>query len=126
MNLETGQENTANEVQILPVTDMVIKAVEALAEKQEMIGLKIVSKNKVPILPTNWTAGVDYDEDIFDAIDEDYQPKPTTAADKELNEKLCNRFDPTVEDAGSGVVEACGPNGPVKPVCSPRVSCQGQ
>ena len=58
MSLETGQGNTTNEVKILPVTDLVIKAVEALAEKQDMIGLKIVSKNKVPIPPANWTAGV--------------------------------------------------------------------
>ena len=40
---------------------MIIKAVESLGEKLGVKTLKIVGKNKQPILPVDWVVGVDYD-----------------------------------------------------------------
>ena len=61
MNLETGAVITCARVWEIPIAPLIIKAVESLGEKQGVKTLKIVGKNKQPILPVDWVAGVDYD-----------------------------------------------------------------
>ena len=66
MNLETRECITHQHVIAIPITSTVIKAVEAMAEAQRVISMKILGQNKVRILPANWVAGLDYDLDIND------------------------------------------------------------
>ena len=79
MNLQTGKVITRNVVTEFPVTDLVIKAVETMAEEQGIKTLKITRRNKVPLFPADWIAGVDYEGDQNentennDDEDDDYQ-----------------------------------------------------
>ena len=74
MNLETGEQITRARIWEVPITAMVIKAVEEMAYKQSIKSLKITSRNKVPLLPANWVAGVDHDKELKDGEDDDYMP----------------------------------------------------
>ena len=75
MNLKTGRVITRDRVYEKPVTPLVIKAVESLATEQGIQSLKIVGRNKVPLFPADWIAGVDYEgEDPYENEDETPQP----------------------------------------------------
>ena len=71
MDLNTGAKITRSQVHEIPVTQVVIKAVEAMAECQGIQTLKIIGRNKQPLFPADWIAGVEYD-DMDDYNDEDY------------------------------------------------------
>ena len=45
-----------------PVTDFVINAVESMAEEQKITSLKIQGRNKQPLFPADWLAGVDFEQ----------------------------------------------------------------
>ena len=74
MNLETGELITRGRIWEVPITSLVIRAVEEMAYNQGIKSLKVTGKNKVPLLPANWVAGVDHDQDLEDGEDEDYMP----------------------------------------------------
>jgi hypothetical protein len=76
MNLSTGLARTAMRVWEVPVTEFVIKAVEAMAEEQGIKTLKITGRNKQPLYPADWIAGVDYDtnQNQEEEDDETYEP----------------------------------------------------
>ena len=71
--------------------DFVIQAVEKMAEDQGIKSLKLF-KNKQPLFPNDWTAGVDYettnDKNILDEegnyheVDLDYEQQIHHAVDK--------------------------------------------
>ena len=63
MNLETGMVNKVTKVIELPITDSVIKAVNQMAADQGCTKLKIESRNKIPLCPADWLAGVDMEDD---------------------------------------------------------------
>ena len=84
MNLQTGMVITRNRVWEQPVTDLVIKAVETMAEEQGIKSLKLTGRNKIPLHPADWIAGVDYqpnqneiddddDDDEYNPVDDDYE-----------------------------------------------------
>ncbi len=85
MHLQTGKLIKRHSVKVVPMTELVIKAVEQMAAEQKMTGLKITGRNNVPILPADWIAGVDYDEDYEFIEDEEYVDTPETDDDDELN-----------------------------------------
>ena len=62
MSLATGQAITRQRVWRVPITKNVVDAVEAMAAKQKMKGLKLLGRDKRPLLPADWVAGVDYYE----------------------------------------------------------------
>ena len=62
MDLKTGRLITRPRVWEVPITDLVIKAVEAMAEKQGIKGLKMQNRNKSRFYPSDWIAGVEYDD----------------------------------------------------------------
>ena len=68
MNLATKAVMTCARVWEIPITPSIIQMVEDMAEKEGIKTLKITGKNKQPILPVDWVAGVDYD---FDELDDD-------------------------------------------------------
>ena len=65
---------------------MVIWAVEELAYCQGIKSLKVTGKNKVPLLPADWVAGVDHDKEIENGDDEDYMPTDDELQDEENEE----------------------------------------
>ena len=68
MDLRTGKLITRRRVTVLPVTPVVVKAVEAMATKQGITSLKFADRKKrstddgVAFYPADWIAGVDYEE----------------------------------------------------------------
>ena len=89
MNLTTGNTITRRKVWVLPVTDLVIKAVERMAEKQGFKTLKFTGRHKNRILPADWIAGVDYqdDQNIEEDEDEDYNYDENELEDDEYDEE---------------------------------------
>jgi hypothetical protein len=76
MNLQTGKVITQNTVWKRPVTDLVIRAIEAMAKEQGIKTLKLTGRNKIVIYPINWIAGVEYDqndENNDNDTDEEYR-----------------------------------------------------
>jgi hypothetical protein len=72
MNLQTGMVISRNSIWERPLTDLVIQAVEAMADEQGIKTLKITGRNKIPIYPANWIAGVEYDADNENEIDNEH------------------------------------------------------
>jgi hypothetical protein len=60
MDLNSGQLISMNIVQEIPVTDVVIKAVENMAYQQGFKSLKFKNPNGVIYHDADWIAGVDY------------------------------------------------------------------
>ena len=83
MDVNTGRVITRNTVHEIPISELIIKAVEDMAESQNMKSLKLTTRIKTPLLPNDWTAGVDYEnnneneyenenENEFEIEDENY------------------------------------------------------
>ena len=60
MNLATGRAITMSKVTEQPATQFAINAVEAMAAEQDIKTLKLQGRNKEPLFPADWIAGVDY------------------------------------------------------------------
>ena len=101
MNLETGRVNKVVKVTDLPITDHVIAAVNAMAEEQDVKKLKIESRNKIPLYPADWIAGVDnqpieinLDDDDDDSQDRDYQAPKDARYEYEREVNNEDKFEP--------------------------------
>ena len=82
LNLTTGLVITRPRVWEIPVTDVVIKAVEKLAADQGVDSLKLQGRTKQILHPADWIAGVEYadenadndaEDDEYEEIDQDYE-----------------------------------------------------
>jgi len=62
MDLNSGRLITQQHVWEIPVTDVVIKAVEQMGAEQGVKSLKLQNSQKDIFYPIDWIAGVDYDE----------------------------------------------------------------
>jgi hypothetical protein len=62
MDLNSGQLISRNIVHEIPVTDIVIKAIENMANQQGFKSLKFKNRNGVIYHDADWIAGVDYDD----------------------------------------------------------------
>ena len=73
MDLNTGKLNHCRKVTEIPMTDLVIKAVEALAYKQGFTELKFRNRHGIIFHDADWTEGVDYavENDANEDSDED-------------------------------------------------------
>ncbi|MGC8553854.1 MAG: hypothetical protein ACP5O7_13515, partial [Phycisphaerae bacterium] len=60
MDLNSGRLITRPRAVEIPITNLVIKAVEAMAEEQGIKSLKLQNHRKTVFYPANWIAGVDY------------------------------------------------------------------
>jgi hypothetical protein len=72
MDLNSGKLITRNIVHEIPVTDVVIQAVETMAYAQGFTTLKFKNRNKIIFHDADWIAGVDYDDNEEDNYDESY------------------------------------------------------
>jgi hypothetical protein len=92
MNLATGQVLTRPRVREIPVTPVVIKAVEKLAAQRGIKSLKLESRTCNIFHPANWIAGVDYKDDEIENDEnenEDYEADPNDGYkhDEELEDE---------------------------------------
>ena len=62
MDLKTGRVILHRKDTEIPVSNLVIKAVEAMAEADGITGLKFETKAGVPLYNNDWIAAVDYDD----------------------------------------------------------------
>ena len=70
MDLRSGRVITRRRITEVPVTELVIKAVENLAIEQGINTLKITGRNTQPLYPADWIEGVEYNQN--DHGDADY------------------------------------------------------
>jgi hypothetical protein len=91
MDLRTGRVITRRNLTEIPVTDLVIQAVENLALQQGITTLKFSNDIRQNIYPADWIAGVDYDDTEYN--DEDYNQPDLEELDDDLNEQNYNRID---------------------------------
>ena len=70
MDLNTGCVITCRKVTEIPVTDVVIKAVEAMAHNQGFKNLKFKNRHGVIFHDADWLAGVDYEDEDEDEHEE--------------------------------------------------------
>jgi hypothetical protein len=94
MDLNSGKLITRNIVHEIPVTDVVIKAVEAMTYTQGFTTLKFKNRNKIIFHDADWIAGVDYDDNEEDNDDESY----TEEDDNDENEEDERVLDPIDQD----------------------------
>ena len=83
-DLNSGRIKKPMRVWELPVTDLVINAVETMAENQGIKSLKMSNQNKSNIYPADWIAGVEYEHqnDDDDGDDRDYEEENVNDNDK--------------------------------------------
>jgi hypothetical protein len=70
-DLNSGRVITRARVTQIPVTDVVIKAIEHIAEDQGFKSLKFKNRKGAIFHDADWIAEVDYDENIQQEDDED-------------------------------------------------------
>ena len=98
MDLRTGRETTRfGKINVLPVTDLIIKRVEAMAAKQGIKSLKIQNRTKSAFYPADWIAGVDY-EDTNNQNDEESDDEDDVVP--ALAERPIRLMDSDYEEAG--------------------------
>jgi len=98
MDLKTGRRITRHHVVEVPITDLVIQAVEAMAEAQGIKTLKLQSKHGNRLYPADWLAGVEYQDqnhnDDDDENGEEYENIDEDDFDEELDdEEAYDRID---------------------------------
>jgi hypothetical protein len=120
MSLSTGLARTTMKVWELPITDLVIKTVEEMAEAQGIKSLKLTGRNKRLLHPADWIAGVDYEnqnnEEEEEEVDEDYDELEEDQYDpidqQEIDELLADNNAPPrapEEDANPIIEDAAEP-----------------
>jgi hypothetical protein len=109
MDLNSGQVITRNIVHEIPVTDVVIKAVETMAYDQGFKSMKFKNRNGVVFFDTDWIGGVDYEEDdIKDDGDEDAPYRYEAEQDENME---YDHIDPEeVDDLNQDIAEHYNPN----------------
>ena len=104
MDLNSGKLITRNIVHEIPVTDVVIKAVETMAYAQGFTTLKFKNRKGIIFHDADWIAGVDYEDDGTENTDDDEYQKDEqyqqeVEEDDNINEEELEQIDPgEVED----------------------------
>jgi thiamine phosphate synthase YjbQ (UPF0047 family) len=96
MDLNSGRVITRRKIKVIPVTDLVIQAVEQMAIQQGIHTLKITGRTSTPSYPADWIAGVDYNNQTQQRLqDEDYIEEEEEAIDTEIYNDLVKIFPST-------------------------------
>ncbi|MGC8486574.1 MAG: Ig-like domain-containing protein, partial [Candidatus Baltobacteraceae bacterium] len=93
MYLNSGRVITRPRVWEIPVTPVVIRAVETMAEEQGIKSLKLQNRRKTTLYLADWIAGVDYNNKNNDHDDED-----DTEYENEENNNAEYEDDDAIED----------------------------
>ena len=91
MDLRSGRVITRRRITEVPVTELVIQAVEHMAIQQGLHTLKITGRNTQPLYPADWIEGVEYNQNI-DRNDEDYHDEDSIEEEID-NEDLYARIE---------------------------------
>ena len=112
MDLNSGRFITRARVKVLPVTETVIKAVEAMAYKQGFQSLKFKNRHGVVFHDADWIAGVDYDDYQDDDQDDDQGnvDENDDDNDDDKDDQGYNNDDENVEEEGNDAEDSVGEN----------------
>ena len=97
MDLNSGETITRARATEIPVTPVVIKAVEDMAYRQGFKSLKFKNRNKVVFFDTDWIAGVDYNQNNEDEYNE-YDNEEEDDNDYEYEHQHDEELDEDFED----------------------------
>jgi hypothetical protein len=94
-DLNLGRVITRARVTQIPVTDVVVKAIEQIAEDHGFKSLKFKNCKGAIFQYADWIAGVDYDESIQqeDDYDEDYDENDSVDPDEDIHNDQYDRID---------------------------------
>ena len=87
MDLNSGKLITRNIIHEIPVTDVIIKAVETMAYAQGFKNLKFKNRHGMTFHSADWIAGMDYDDNEEEDNDEEYHQE-AEGKDDENEEEL--------------------------------------
>jgi hypothetical protein len=112
-DLNSGREITQARVTQIPVTDVVIKAIERIAEEQGFKSLKFKNRKGAILHDADWIAGVDSDENIQqeDDYNKDYGKEENEDPDEDIEDDQYDRIDKDeLEDLYEDAREEDNPN----------------
>jgi hypothetical protein len=112
-DLNSGRVITRARVTQIPVTDVVIKAIECIAEDQGFKSLKFKNCKGTIFHDADWLAGVDYDENIQqeDDYDKDYNEEDNEDPDEDIKDDQYDRINKDeLEDLNEDAREEDNPN----------------
>jgi hypothetical protein len=89
----------------IPITDVVIKAIEQIAEDQVFKSLKFKNQKGAIFHNADWIAGVDYDENIQQDADNDEAYDDDENKDQEEDEDFNDKYDRIDKDKLEGLIE---------------------
>jgi hypothetical protein len=92
-DLSSGRVITHARVTPIPVTDMVIKAIEQIAKDQGFKSLKFKNRKGTIYHDADWIAGVDYDEDIQQDVEDDEAYEDDENDDRNKDENIDDEYD---------------------------------
>ncbi len=98
MDLYTGRSIERVYVKPVPVTPLVIQAVEAMGLRQGIKSLKIKNKGKTIFYPADWIAGVDYEEDLNPQSDDDDDDDSDYSYSSESDDESLDSDDSELDD----------------------------
>jgi hypothetical protein len=107
MDLRTGMVITRSRVWEFPMTDVVIRAVEAMAEAQGIQTLKLQGRNKYRLFPADWEEGVEYEAENYDDDDyEEFFDDDRSIEDEDLDDEVEDEeiYDPVDQDEVEALV----------------------
>jgi hypothetical protein len=112
-DLNSGRVITWVRVTQIPVTDVVIKAIERIAEDQGFKSLKFQNCKGAIFQDADWIAVVDYDENIQqeDDYDKDYNEEDNEDPDEDIEDDQYDRINKDeLEDLNEDAREEDNPN----------------
>jgi hypothetical protein len=113
-DLNSNRVITRSRVSQIPITDVVIKAIEKIAEDQGFKSLKFKNQKGAIFHDADWIAGVDYDENIQQDTDDDEAYEDYENGDQEQDNEIYeeyNRIDKEeIEDLIEDQREQANPN----------------
>jgi hypothetical protein len=93
LDLNSGRVITCARVAQIPVTDVVIKAIEQIAEDQGFKTLKFKNQKGTIYHDADWIAGVDYDENIQQQPQYNKAYEDDENEDPEEDENIGDKYD---------------------------------
>jgi hypothetical protein len=104
-DLNLNREITRARVTQIPVTDVVIKAIEQIAEDQGFKTLKFKNRKGAIVHDADWIAGVDYDDNIPQDAEDDKAYDDDENEDPEDDENIDDEYDRINEDELKDLIE---------------------
>jgi hypothetical protein len=104
-DLNLNRVITRARVSQIPVTDVVIKAIEKIAEDQGFKSLKFKNRKGAIYHDADWIAGVDYDENIQQDADDDEAYDDYENGDPEQDKEIDKEYNRIDEDEIEDLIE---------------------